>query len=70
MEENPLAITSFVVRFIHSGPPENATYRGSILNVQTNEEFSFRRWEEAVAFIGRYVQLPAGDAPDQRLTPS
>jgi hypothetical protein len=59
-----------VVRFIHSGPPENTTYRGSILNVQTNEEFSFRRWEEAVAFIGRYVQLPADDEPDQRLAPS
>jgi hypothetical protein len=67
LEENPLAITSFVVRFIHSGPPENTTYRGSILNVQTNEEFSFRRWEEAVAFIGRYVQLPADEEHDQRL---
>lgn len=70
MEENPLAITSFVVRFIHSGPPENTTFRGSVLNVQTNEEFSFRRWEEAVAFIGRYVQLPADDSPDHRLAPS
>jgi hypothetical protein len=66
LEENPLAITSFVVRFVHSGPPENAAYRGSILNVQTNEEFSFRWWEEAVAFIARYVQLPTGDEIDQQ----
>jgi hypothetical protein len=61
MEDNPLAITSFVVRFVHSGPPENASYRGSILNVQTNEEVSFLRWEEAVEFIRRFVRLSAED---------
>ncbi|WP_374688124.1 hypothetical protein [Promineifilum sp.] len=57
MEENSPEITSFVVRFIHSGPPENTAYRGSILNVQTNQEFAFVRWEEAVAFIRRFVGL-------------
>lgn len=31
--------------------------RGSILNVQTNQELPFVRWEEAVAFIRRYVSL-------------
>lgn len=61
MEENPLAITSFVVRFVHSGPPDNSAYRGSILNVQTNEEISFVRWEEAVEFIRRFVSLSAED---------
>ncbi len=61
MEENPLAITSFVVRFVHSGPPENSALRGSVLNVQTNEELSFVRWEEAVEFIRRFVRLPAED---------
>ncbi len=57
MEDNSLTITSFVVRFIQSGPPESTTFRGSILNVQTNEEVSFRHWEEAVEFIRRYVHL-------------
>lgn len=67
MEENSLTITSFVVRFVHSGPPENATFRGSILNVQTNEEVSFRHWEEAVEFIRRYVHLsPEHDGDAQQ----
>lgn len=67
MEENSLTITSFVVRFVHSGPPADATFRGSILNVQTNEEVSFRHWEEAVEFIRRYVQLsPEHDGDAQR----
>ncbi len=57
MEDNALTITSFVVRFIHSGPPDNAPLRGSILNVQTNEEHAFLHWEEAVEFIRRFVQL-------------
>ena len=57
MEENSHAITSFVVRFIHSGPPDNTTYRGAILNVQTNEEMAFARWEEAVELIRRFVRL-------------
>ena len=59
MEENSHAITSFVVRFIHSGPPDNTAYRGAILNVQTNEEMAFARWEEAVEFIRRFVRLNA-----------
>jgi len=57
LEDNALTITSFVVRFIHSGPPDNAPLRGSILNVQTNEEHAFLHWEEAVEFIRRFVQL-------------
>lgn len=64
MEDNPLTITSFVVRFVHSGPPENATYRGSILNVQTNEELSFLHWDEAVEFIRRFVHLSPENESD------
>ncbi len=59
MEDNALSITSFVVRFIHSGPPANTALRGSILNVQTNEETPFVHWEEAVDFIRRFVALSA-----------
>jgi len=62
LEENSPEITSFVVRFIHSGPPDNTAYRGSILNVQTNQEFAFVRWEEAVAFIRRFVGLSSSEA--------
>lgn len=57
MEENSHLITSFVVRFIHSGPPDNTAHRGAILNVQTNEEMAFVHWEEAVEFIRRFVRL-------------
>lgn len=65
MEEHPLSITSFVVRFIHSGPPENTALRGSVLNVQTNEELAFLQWDEAVDFIRRFVNLPA-EVEDER----
>jgi hypothetical protein len=61
LDENSPEITSFVVRFVHSGPPDNAALRGSILNVQTNQELPFLRWEEAVAFIRRYVALSDDD---------
>lgn len=60
LEDNSLSITSFVIRFVHSGSPENTAIRGSVLNVQTNEEVSFRHWEEAVEFIRRYVPLMPG----------
>ncbi|MBP6788593.1 MAG: hypothetical protein KA170_13455 [Candidatus Promineofilum sp.] len=63
MEETSPEITSFVVRFVHSGPPENVALRGSILNVQTNQEQPFLHWEEAVAFIRRYVVLGVEGGP-------
>jgi hypothetical protein len=59
------AITSFVIRFIHEGgqdspalpPPTGQLLRGTIRNVQTNEELDFTRWEDAVSFIERFVSL-------------
>jgi hypothetical protein len=65
LEENPLSITSFVVRFIHGGPPDNAVLRGSILNVQTNEELAFLHWQEAVEFINRFVNLTADEGVEE-----
>jgi hypothetical protein len=53
-------ITSFVIRFIHSGTGEaavNSPYRGSILNVQTNQELTFSCWEDAVVFISKFVPI-------------
>jgi hypothetical protein len=65
--ETPLtpAITSFVIRFIHNEGqnPQNSPLtagllaRGTIRNVQTNEEIDFTRWEDAVQFIERFVSL-------------
>lgn len=65
MEETPPstaapAITSFVIRFVHPDPasqPDGLPLRGSILHVQTNQEISFTRWEDAMAFIRRFVPL-------------
>jgi hypothetical protein len=59
------AITSFVIRIIHEGgqdspalpPPAGQLLRGTIRNVQTNEELDFTRWEDAVTFIERFVSL-------------
>ena len=65
MEEQSPTITSFVVRFVHSGPPEKTTYRGSILNVQTNEEHAFLHWDEAVEFIRRFVSLSAEEEVEE-----
>ena len=64
MEDNALTITSFVVRFIHSGPPDNTPLRGSVLNVQTNEEHAFLHWEEALEFMRRFVQLTNRESTD------
>ncbi len=75
------AITSFVIRFIHSAEanaqsPESAPYRGSIVHVQTNEEYIFARWEDAVDFIRRFVPLEppsagqeGGEPPLTKLPP-
>jgi hypothetical protein len=59
------AITSFVIRFIHNESPNpgdakpaaGQLVRGTIRNVQTNEEVDFTRWEGAVEFIERFVSL-------------
>jgi hypothetical protein len=58
-------ITSFVIRFIHQGVPDpgdpkpgaGLLMRGTIRNVQTNEEIDFTRWQDAVEFIERFVSL-------------
>lgn len=59
------AITSFVIRIIHEGLqdpgdpnlPAGMLLRGTIRNVQTNEEIDFTRWGDAVEFIERFVTL-------------
>jgi len=34
-----------------------SSYRGSIRHIQTEEELNFSTWEDAVAFIRRFVPL-------------
>lgn len=67
MEPQPPNITSFIIRFVHAesaAQPEISTeatapFRGSIRHIQSDREFVFLRWEEAVAFIRQYVPLEA-----------
>lgn len=59
----PPTITSFVIRFVFSPgsePPEGSSlpsYRGTIRHIQTEQELNFSSWQEAVAFIQRFVPL-------------
>lgn len=56
--ETPLTpnVTSFVIRFVIDGPEVNG-FRGTIRHVQTDEEISFTKWDDAVTFIQRFVPL-------------
>lgn len=66
----PPTISSFVVRFVVEAvsvpqdspvdpalPTANPPYRGSIRHIQTDEEMNFSTWQDAVAFIRRFVPL-------------
>ena len=70
MDEIPTpTITSFVIRFIQTGSSERQSYRGSILHVQTNQEAAFSHWEDAVAFIQRFVDLAEGEESQPKVPP-
>jgi len=62
----PPSISSFVIRFViddNSGETPDLThslYRGAIRHIQSEEEIHFNSWEDAVAFIRRYVPLETG----------
>jgi hypothetical protein len=56
----PPNITSFVIRFIHPDlaiHPGKGEFRGAIRHIQTDEEISFTRWEDALAFMKRFVPI-------------
>ncbi len=64
MESNTSpSITSFVIRFVvdEASPDKNtqSCYRGAIRHIQSDKEMNFSAWEDAVAFIQRYVPLEA-----------
>ncbi|OGO76028.1 MAG: hypothetical protein A3K41_14295 [Chloroflexi bacterium RIFOXYD12_FULL_57_15] len=55
------AISSFVIRFVVEeasvGEIIQPVYRGSIRHIQSAEELNFGVWEDAVAFVRRFVPL-------------
>ena len=53
--ESP-TISSFVIRFVIE-PGQETSYRGEIRHIQTQEEIHFHVWDEAEAFIRRYVPI-------------
>lgn len=55
----PPTISSFVIRFVTD--PGTGSYRGEIRHIQTNDEIHFDTWQDAVAFIQRYVPLEEQD---------
>ncbi len=67
MDREP-KLVSFVLRFVYEGAPEgtpegdaNASaapaWHGVIRHVQSSAERHFVRWEEAMGFIGEYVDV-------------
>ena len=57
------SITSFVIRFVVDetllDKETQPCYRGAIRHIQSEKEMNFNTWEDAVAFIQRYVPLEA-----------
>jgi hypothetical protein len=77
MENPPIPnITSFVIRFVHIEPgsyegplqgtaEQTPACRGSVTHIQTNQEFSFTQWADAVAFIQRFVPIQVESPSDK-----
>jgi hypothetical protein len=66
------SIHSFVVRFVDATPaavaaegaePPQPVWHGTVRHVQSETELRFTRWQDAVAFIARYVDIGHGDEP-------
>lgn len=59
-------ISSFVIRFVVEAATERELAQplihGAIRHVQSDETVNFSLWEDAVAFIQRYVPLDAPPA--------
>ncbi len=62
MASETLEVESFVMRFVRGRNDPGAGHDGQdwhcvVLHVQTNEEKTFTRFADAVAFISRYIQI-------------
>jgi hypothetical protein len=53
-------INSFMMRFIQETEAD-ASWRGVVRHVQSNEEARFTRIDEALRFIGRFVEVGGGN---------
>jgi len=60
-------VTSFVIRFVREriAPDLEANpFRGTIHHVQSNQEIAFTRWQDAVEFIERFIELSGEEKAD------
>lgn len=58
--DETINISSFIVRIIHSKTADGYdSYRGSVRHIQSNREFLFSNWDEALGFMKSY--LPEGN---------
>jgi hypothetical protein len=61
MEKTPKNdIVSFIIRFVQNQSkekPDQNVYRGSIRHIQSDQEISFTKWDEAEDFIQHYVPI-------------
>ncbi len=55
MDES-IDISSFIVRIVHSTTADGSdSYRGSVRHIQTNREYHFSDWDEAIGFMQSFV---------------
>jgi hypothetical protein len=60
-------ISSFVLRFVQEDSPASTaklSYRGSIRHVQTDQEYSFSNWIDALNFMSQFIPEEVFDLPD------
>jgi hypothetical protein len=55
-----MVINSFMMRFIQETEAD-ASWRGVVRHVQSDEEARFTRIDEALRFIGRFVEVGGGN---------
>jgi hypothetical protein len=64
-------IVSFILRFTLEDDPDSLSpapsWRGMLRHVHTDEQINFVRLEEALEFIGRYVDLSPYQIPKAEL---
>ena len=56
-------ISSFILRFTQEAEAD-APWRGVVRHVQSNEEARFTRIEEALRFMGRFVEVGGNNSAD------
>jgi hypothetical protein len=67
------SISSFVIRFVQAEPqnPSSApAFRGSIHHIQSDQELSFTRWADALAFMEQFVPAELLDLAAQPIDPT